>query len=135
MSAKDALNEILAEVERRKQVWVELQRVAIDVMRTVQEYAASRDVTDGSWIHTYMHGDDAVIEFEGRSVPNKEPIGIFIDVDGSIATNVAEHNANALHQGYPNLSDDAPAQFQQAAIEALVTQVNQYCDRTEQKES
>lgn len=125
MSAGDTLAAILAETKRREKILDELVKVAHDVVKTLHKEAKRRGVKGMDW----MEGGvlDNMVFFDGKKGRVKK-LAIFLHSDGSIRFDQTESKANRTYQGYPDLSDSAPALFERMAVETLLARLNKFCD-------
>lgn len=119
MSVKDVLAAILAETERRRKIWDQMQQVAREAVNAVQEQAIKRGVEGREWVADSW--SDACHVHHNRS------INISVMPNGDISAPLAAL-ANLEYSGLPNVRDSAHQQFEQEVVKALMSNLTRYCD-------
>lgn len=134
-TAKDQVRSILAETRRRKRIWGEMQEAAREAMTAVTAVARRRGVRGQKWIggqfdleYTYV----SFPTFEARldeAIHAKNPRTTTHDLRIHGSGTLERHSKGDAYEGYPDLGDDDPAHFREAAVCRLMASLNTYIQR------
>lgn len=133
-NAKDQVKAILAETRRRKYVWAHMQRAAHEAVAAVTAEARRRGVQGQNWVDgeftslsspcTTVHfltAQSRLDEAMKARVP-RETHSFLLYATGSVMRPVK----SGTYEGYPDLTEDDPAYFREAAVAQLMAALSAY---------
>lgn len=134
-NAKEQVETILAETQRRKRIWAEMQKVAREAMEAVTAEARRRGIRGQAWVggkydfdHTYVSFPTRAARMEALArVPRPGTDQHSFKLYGS--GTLERPDGEDAYEDYPELTDDDPQHFREAAVAELMASLNAYIAR------
>ena len=132
-NARDQVQAILAETQRRKRIWTNMQRAAREALAAVTAEARRRGVRGQNWLGGDYDCDYTFISFPtyesrlDKLIEAKQPrraIQHSLKLHGSGTLERPEKGGT--YEGYPDLVEDDPFHFRAAAVAELMGSLNTY---------
>lgn len=139
-NAKDQVKAILAETQRRKRIWARMQQAARESVTAVTAQARHRGIRGQNWVggqfdleHTYV--SFPTLAFRMAELSGPKEVGRLSHAERQHSFRL--HGSGTLerpdkgdaYEGYPDLAEDDPQRFREAAVRELMVSLNTYIQK------